>query len=77
MPEHEDTAQYWLQCYEDVLAEHDKELLAYRKHLANKYNPVFKNILSNYTNARAIESKSEEGAPPNENSNWAPPFPEN
>lgn len=75
MAEHDDPVAYWIQRYTDTIAEHNRELNEYRKHLGNKYKPVIDRILTNLSEARVLESQK--GTPPNENSNWAPPFVEN
>jgi hypothetical protein len=77
LAEHDDAVQYWVQRYTDTVAEHNKELVQYRKFLANKYAPLFASVLNELAIARGEATKAGEGAPPNENSNWVPPFPEN
>lgn len=64
MPEHDDPEQYWMQRYWDTVAEHDKELTAYRKHLSNKYKPVFDQIMKNHAEAKVARVNIEKGDTP-------------
>ena len=78
MPDNQ-SADYWATRYWQTVAEHDKEVLAARKHLGNKYKPVFDRILAEFTNAQNADRSNENSneAPPHENSNSAPPSHEN